>query len=52
MNLSFFTVAEYPPSNWFTNSEFPTASTCRLELTMKNYHSPEVFCKDADDAHI
>ena len=51
--LSFFSGAEYPPplgfdvdpSVGFSNLEYPTASTCALELTLptKHHDKPLVF---------
>lgn len=51
--FSFFTGAAYPPplgfdtdpSVRFSNGEYPTASTCIVELTLptKHYDSPEEF---------
>ena len=52
--LSFFTGSEYPPPLGFhctpslrftSDSEFPLASTCALELTLptKHYGNPDLF---------
>ena len=53
--LAFYTGAEYPPSLGFhpaairfsPAAEFPTSSTCALELTLPTkYHDrPDVFCE-------